>query len=155
MSLCAEGAEGPGVNDPNAGGCTGLGSVSDCPFNFWRTTGDPEPGWGTIMRELNTLRTVVNPAYASGMLTSIGLEACATDKPEQQWGLSFDDNHSMMAVKSVSTGGCWEIPGCDSSEHASIDTDFGCKALPKSGQTGCPANMACEFSASSASGAYD
>ena len=35
MSLCAEGAEGPGVNDPNAGGCTGLGSVSDCPFNFF------------------------------------------------------------------------------------------------------------------------
>ena len=30
---------------------------------FRRTTGDPEPGWFTIMHELNSLRKVVNPAY--------------------------------------------------------------------------------------------
>ena len=33
------------------------------PFNFWRTTGDPYPDWGTTMRELNTLRHVVNSNY--------------------------------------------------------------------------------------------
>ena len=39
------------------GNCTGLGRAdgnadySDCPFTFWRTTGDPYPDWGTIMRE--------------------------------------------------------------------------------------------------------
>jgi hypothetical protein len=46
-------------------GCTGLTPTSDCPFNFFRTSGDPEPGWGTIMRELNTLRQVEIPAYGN------------------------------------------------------------------------------------------
>lgn len=59
---CHQGAAGPGMDDRDAGGCTGLGDPSDCPYNFWRTTGDPEPGWGTIMRELNTLRAEINPA---------------------------------------------------------------------------------------------
>ena len=46
------------------GRCTGLTSpTSDCPFNFWRTSGDPEPDWGTVMRELNALRKVTNPFY--------------------------------------------------------------------------------------------
>jgi hypothetical protein len=47
------------------GNCTGLTPTSDCPFNFWRTSGDPEPGWGTIMRELNALRTVQNQGYGN------------------------------------------------------------------------------------------
>lgn len=76
------------------------------------------------------------------MLTWVGLDSCAADKTEQQWGLTYDSNHTMMSVKSLSAGGCWEIPGCDTSEHAKIDTEFGCKALPKPGQGGCPANMA-------------
>lgn len=63
---CHQGAEGPGMDDPNSGRCTGLGSPSDCPFNFWRTTGDPEPDWRTIMRELNSLRRVENADYPSG-----------------------------------------------------------------------------------------
>jgi hypothetical protein len=65
---CHQGAEGPGlVNDASlTHNCTGLTPVSDCPFNFWRTTGDPEPDWGTIMRELNSLRKVVNPYYGPG-----------------------------------------------------------------------------------------
>eukprot|EP00854_Cymbomonas_tetramitiformis_P014975 gene14975-17701_t len=62
---CHQGGIGPGMNDPN-GNCTGLGSPSDCPYNFWRTGGDPEPGWGTIMRELNSLRKVVNKHYSGG-----------------------------------------------------------------------------------------
>jgi len=55
---CHQGAEAPGMDDKNdeTSNCTGLTAVSDCPFNFWRTTGDPEPGWGTIMRELNSMR---------------------------------------------------------------------------------------------------
>eukprot|EP00039_Didymoeca_costata_P003318 m.66805 g.66805 ORF g.66805 m.66805 type:complete len:651 (+) comp11839_c0_seq3:243-2195(+) len=66
---CHQGADAPGLvhdggEDHN---CTGLTPTSDCPFNFWRTTGDPEPGWGTIMRELNTLRKNVNPNYPSGI----------------------------------------------------------------------------------------
>ena len=36
-----------GAEDHN---CSGLTPTSDCPFTFWRTTGDPEPGWSTIMR---------------------------------------------------------------------------------------------------------
>mmetsp|Transcript_32804 Transcript_32804/g.101715 ORF Transcript_32804/g.101715 Transcript_32804/m.101715 type:complete len:365 (+) Transcript_32804:1-1095(+) len=63
---CHQGAEGPGMDDPNSGRCTGLGEPSDCPFNFWRTTGDPEPDWRTIMRELNSLRKVENAQYPSG-----------------------------------------------------------------------------------------
>lgn len=67
---CHQGAEGPGTHSPGDqarnGNCTGLTPTSDCPFNFWRTTGDPEPGWGTIMRELNSLRKNVNPYYGSG-----------------------------------------------------------------------------------------
>jgi len=63
---CHQGAEGPGMSDPDAGRCTGLGSPSDCPYNFWRTTGDPEPDWRTIMRELNSLRRVVNRNYDGG-----------------------------------------------------------------------------------------
>ena len=54
---CHQGGDGPGT--PMYGGgknCSGQTPISDCPFNFWRTTGDPEPGWGTIMRELGTLR---------------------------------------------------------------------------------------------------
>ena len=64
---CHQGGDGPGmVRDAGAtGNCTGLTPVSDCPFNFWRTTGDPEPGWATIMRELNTLRPAPIPAYGN------------------------------------------------------------------------------------------
>jgi hypothetical protein len=139
---CHQGADGPGMHIPDAGRCTGLvgpDSVSDCPFNFWRTTGDPEPGWGTIMRELNTLRAVVNPAYASGKLTFLGVASCDADELAQRWNLTYNDDHSIVSVKSVIDGGCWEIPGCGGS---SIDTDFGCKSLPKKGVKGCPANMA-------------
>lgn len=65
---CHQGGDAPGgVPDTREDhNCTGLTPVSDCPFNFWRTTGDPEPGWGTIMRELNSLRTVVLPQYGQG-----------------------------------------------------------------------------------------
>ena len=52
---CHQGAIAPGMNDQNNGYCTGLpGKVagkpemSDCPFTFWRTTGDPGPDWGTV-----------------------------------------------------------------------------------------------------------
>ena len=44
------------------GTCTGLGradgnaAYSDCPFTFWRPTGDPYPDWGTIMRERIIIR---------------------------------------------------------------------------------------------------
>jgi hypothetical protein len=40
-----------------------ISSLHSTLFFLRRTTGDPEPGWGTIMRELNSLRKVVNPAY--------------------------------------------------------------------------------------------
>lgn len=62
---CHQGGDGPGIIADGKwdGNCTGLTPVSDCPFNFWRTTGDPEPGWGTIMRELNSLRKIVNTNY--------------------------------------------------------------------------------------------
>jgi hypothetical protein len=63
---CHQGAEAPGMEDTegNFNNCSGLTDVSDCPFNFWRTTGDPEPGWGTIMRELNSMRAVQNTQYS-------------------------------------------------------------------------------------------
>ena len=63
---CHQGGDAPGIASDarNDHACTGLTSpVSDCPFNFWRTTGDPEPGWGTIMRELNSLRDVSNKNF--------------------------------------------------------------------------------------------
>ena len=84
---CHQGGSGPGIKSDAANNhnCTGLTPTSDCPFNFWRTTGDPEPGWGTvsdcssppdkydsyvycvlvgqIMRELNSLRKTVNHGY--------------------------------------------------------------------------------------------
>ena len=65
---CHQGADAPGLagDGPEDGNCTGLTPISDCPFNFWRTTGDPEPDWGTIMRELNSLRKVNNPFYGAG-----------------------------------------------------------------------------------------
>ena len=69
MENCHQGASAPGLvaDGGNDGNCTGLTTpTSDCPFNFWRTTGDPGPDWGTIMRELNSLRKVVNPLYGSG-----------------------------------------------------------------------------------------
>ena len=61
-----QGGDAPGIvaDGKNDGNCTGLTTpVSDCPFNFWRTAGDPYPDWGTTMRELNTLRHVINPNY--------------------------------------------------------------------------------------------
>ena len=65
---CHQGAIAPGLDGADNGNCTGLPgkvpgqpNVSDCPFTFWRTTGDPGPDWGTIMRELNSLRKKVNP----------------------------------------------------------------------------------------------
>ena len=68
MENCHQGGIAPGLAGDAAydGNCTGLTKTSDCPFNFWRTTGDPGPDWGTIMRELNSLRKVVNPLYGSG-----------------------------------------------------------------------------------------
>lgn len=73
---CHQGDIAPGENSSYAGAnnhnCTGLGRAdgntgySDCPFTFWRTTGDPYPDWGTIMRELNGLRKVKNRAYGVG-----------------------------------------------------------------------------------------
>ena len=92
------------------------------------------------MRELNTLRQTVNQQYPSGKLTFLGVSACAAGKPAQLWNLTYSKlDPSMAQVKSVMDGGCWEIPGCGGS---SIDTDYGCKSLPKPGATGCPANMA-------------
>lgn len=66
---CHQGGDAPGLaaNADEDHACTGLTEpLSDCPFNFWRTTGDPEPGWTTIMREMNSLRRVVNPFYGNG-----------------------------------------------------------------------------------------
>lgn len=65
---CHQGGDAPGLAEDaaNDGGCTGLTDISDCPFNFFRTTGDPEPGWETIMRELNSMRRVVLPWYGVG-----------------------------------------------------------------------------------------
>merc|ERR1711871_1624582 len=60
---CHQGGIGPGMHDPNNGMCTGLGMPGDCPFNFWRTTGDPWPSWSSFMSALNSLRKVVNPNY--------------------------------------------------------------------------------------------
>lgn len=92
------------------------------------------------MRELNTLRKTVNQQYPSGKLTFLGVSGCEAGKPEQQWNLTYSTaDPSMAQVKSVLDGGCWEIPGCGGS---AIDTDFGCKGLPKPGTSGCPANMA-------------
>ena len=52
---CHQGAIAPGMNDADNDYCTGLPGkvkghpeVSDCPFTFWRTTGDPGPDWGTV-----------------------------------------------------------------------------------------------------------
>ena len=61
---CHQGAIAPGLVQDGGynGNCTGLGRAdgnadySDCPFTFWRTTGDPYPDWGTIMRERITIR---------------------------------------------------------------------------------------------------
>lgn len=143
---CHQGAEGPGVDDPNVGRCTGLGAVSDCPFNFWRTTGDPEPSWGTIMRELNTLRATVNRLYPSGKQSFLELRACsASAVPEQQWELAYDAAGTMTTLASRSDGGCLEINGCATGEHSRVDTNFGCKPLPPPGwpnRSICEANMA-------------
>lgn len=62
---CHQGGIAPGTHDKN-GDCTGLGTPSDCPYNFWRTTGDPYPSWSSIMSALNTLRSVANPNYGGG-----------------------------------------------------------------------------------------
>jgi hypothetical protein len=75
---CHQGALAPGLPQDGAWNhnCTGLGRAdgnteySDCPFTFWRTTGDPYPDWGTIMRELNGLRTVKNTQYGVGTRTN-------------------------------------------------------------------------------------
>jgi len=66
LENCHQGGEGPGMNDSNANYCTGLTTPSDCPYNFWRTTGDPYPSWGSIMGALNSLRHVTNPSYGPG-----------------------------------------------------------------------------------------
>jgi hypothetical protein len=70
---CHQGGIAPGLDASDNGNCTGLPGkvpghpeISDCPFTFWRTTGDPGPDWGTIMRELNSLRKSVNPFYGNG-----------------------------------------------------------------------------------------
>ena len=70
---CHQGGQAPGIRNAadqaRNGNCTGLppageaDGLSNCPFTFWRTCGDPEPGWGTIMRELNSMRAVQNPLY--------------------------------------------------------------------------------------------
>ena len=59
---------GPGMPESQYavnGNCSGLTPTSDCPFNFWRLSGDPEPGWGTIMRELNSLRAFQLTEYGN------------------------------------------------------------------------------------------
>jgi len=63
---CHQGADAPGgIKDGSeTHNCSGLTDISDCPFNFWRTTGDPYPDWGDVNRELNSLRKIVNPIYA-------------------------------------------------------------------------------------------
>jgi hypothetical protein len=69
---CHQGGIAPGLDGSLNHNCTGLGrsdgnkEYSDCPFTFWRTTGDPYPDWGTIMRELNGLRKLPNKAYGTG-----------------------------------------------------------------------------------------
>eukprot|EP00756_Hemistasia_phaeocysticola_P064170 Hpha_TRINITY_DN7575_c0_g1::TRINITY_DN7575_c0_g1_i2::g.18874::m.18874/K07407/E3.2.1.22B, galA, rafA; alpha-galactosidase len=66
LENCHQGAEGPGMGDSNAHNCTGLTNPSDCPYNFWRTTGDPYPSWSSIQQGLNSLRHWVNPNYPTG-----------------------------------------------------------------------------------------
>lgn len=271
---CHQGAMGPEMDDKNAK-CTGLTNVSDCPYNFWRTTGDPYPYWNDIMRALNSLRKVENTNYpdakragapeyngdiplsrpgawaypntmtvGDGSLTEnenrvhfggwcivssplilaydlsdpsrrelvwdiitnkeaiqvnqiwdghpgrqmlanvgsnravevwtkpvgegrtavfvintadknelsepplkqqVGLDECdAADQDEgQQWELTFDEANKTFVMKSSAVGSCLEIRGCKTTEHATVDTDYGCKALPAPGES-C-ANMAWNF----------
>lgn len=67
----------------------------------------------------------------------IMLTTCVAGKASQEWTLTGDPSN--VTDFNSSDGGCWEIDGCGGS---SIDTNYGCKQLPKTMPcTGC-CNMA-------------
>merc|ERR1712039_348076 len=55
-------------------------------------------------------------------------------------------NSGMVAFKSAKVGSCLEVRACSFKDHASVDSDFGCKAFPKAGDTNpCSKNMAWNY----------
>ena len=73
-------------------------------------------------------RSAVGLAAGAG---GIALAAC-DGSPTQQWNLTGDPSVvtdvQSLAGRGGKPGSCWEINGCGG---ASIDTDYGCKSLPK------------------------
>eukprot|EP00041_Stephanoeca_diplocostata_P035461 m.1252709 g.1252709 ORF g.1252709 m.1252709 type:complete len:617 (-) comp24703_c0_seq73:4205-6055(-) len=79
---------------------------------------------------------------------------CNATSPAQLWNVTTGTDGQITTVASLSAigQGCWEINGCSTANGASVDTSFGCKALPPKGWSPthgnlCDANMAWRFNA--------
>lgn len=97
-------------------------------------------------------------SLAQGSPGALSLAACNASDPAQQWNVSSGFGYGyggggggpVRVASSVRTDGstqspphCLEVNGCNYNVGAHVDTSFGCKALPKAGNTDkCAANMA-------------
>lgn len=92
----------------------------------------------------------------------IALAPCNASDPAQLWNVSVPsaDGDLIRIGSTVRTDGsrqipahCLEVNGCNYAPGAHVDTSFGCKALPKSGNSDkCAANMAWKVVTSTDSG---
>jgi len=74
---------------------------------------------------------------------TINLAPCNATDDAQLWDVTISG--ALSRFQSAANGqGCWEVPGCGYRAGTSIDTNFGCKAIPPArGVTdGCCFNMA-------------
>jgi hypothetical protein len=116
----------------------------------------PAPDWALGGRAVPSLEfdfitskdpTAEQSGEAAGGGGSFAAPKCKPNTPSQQWTLSPNakpgGGPQPTVLKSVADKGCWEISGCSTGDGASVDTGFGCKALPKpGGGSGCDGNMA-------------
>lgn len=78
----------------------------------------------------------------SGGNGPLRLEECNNTNEAQLWNIKTVGTMSTIEAFAGDKG-CWEVNGCNYGEGGSVDTDYGCKALPSQGVTDpCCSNMA-------------
>lgn len=90
--------------------------------------------------------TAVAVATAAAPPPKMQLAPCDASQSEQLWKLTATTaSGGMTAVQSMASShaACWEVNGCGYRPGATVDTSYGCKALPAKGVTDpCCSNMA-------------
>ena len=91
-----------------------------------------------------------SPPSARARVGDLALAPCGPPetRPGQQWTFTVGGSQqtNVQSNLSVRMGGCWEITGCDFGNDADLGTTYGCKSLPRPGDTSpCDYNGAFAF----------